>query len=199
MIARSIGELGLIPPRCQCSQRPERRPLGTFPHTGPADRAATGGGLAAPTLTVVTVAVLHSAPASPHVGRIEFSQKDRKKDSWAATVALDGEEWRVELDMIGPFVSGMVGFFDEVAREQHGWSGVKRWRSEFSEMTLEARNLGNGLIALTFSLWWSLGDPLDNEREGELHVRADELPAFAARLRELTGVRGSAQRTRQSR
>jgi hypothetical protein len=52
---------------------------------------------------------------------------------------------------------------------------------------------------ITFSLWWSQGDPLDNEREGELQVRADELPVFAAQMRELTGLHGNAERFRRVR
>jgi uncharacterized protein DUF6228 len=149
----------------------------------------------------VSAAVLHSAPSSPHVGRIEFGQTRRGSGGWAgtATVAYDGEEWGVELDMIDVYTSDMVGFFEEIARERRGWSGVKRWRSEFEELTLEATNPGHAVIELTFSLWWSRGDALDNERQGEVHIRADEVPAFVGQIRELTGLQARRNCFRQGR
>jgi hypothetical protein len=149
----------------------------------------------------MAVAVLHSAPVSPNVGRIEFGPTLRAKGGWAgpATVAHNGEEWAVELDMIDAYTSDMVGFFEEMAQERRVWGGVKHWSSEYSEITLEAANPGHGVVAISFSLWWSRGDPLDNEREGEPHIRADELPVFAAQIRKLTGLRGEARRFRLAR
>ena len=146
----------------------------------------------------MTVAALRSAPGSPNVGRVEFGPTARAKGGWAgpATVEYNGEEWAVDLDMIDAYTSDMVGFFEEIARQREGWEGLKRWRSEFSEMTLRASNPGDGLVRITFELWWSKRDPLDNDREGELEVRADDLPRFATQVRELTVLRGQAARFR---
>lgn len=50
---------------------------------------------------------LYSAPGSPHVGWIVFSQPSHHRDSMTATVALaiDGEEWSIGIDQIGPYVA----------------------------------------------------------------------------------------------
>jgi hypothetical protein len=125
------------------------------------------------------------------VGRIEFGPMRRQSGGWAgtATVAYDGEEWGVELDMIDPYRQALVAFFDELAREsKHGGVGASRWKSEFSELTLEARGAGDATVTLRFELWWSRDDALDNDREGELRVRAEELPSFAAQIRAIAGV-----------
>jgi hypothetical protein len=149
-------------------------------------------------VTVVTLASLHSASSSPHVGRIEIGPTRRAKGGWAGpvTVVYDGDEWSIELDMIEVYAADMVGFFEEVAHERGSWSGVKSWRSEFDEVELRATNPGNGLVAFRFRLWWAGDDPLDNERAGELHVRADELPVVATRVRQLTELSGEVERLR---
>ena len=135
----------------------------------------------------MATAVLHSAPASPHVGRIEFASTRRSRNGWAgtATIEFDGELWPIDLDMIGPYVSEMVRFFDDIARP--GWTGAATWRSEFAELTVEAQSKADQLVMLTFCVWWKDGDELDNERGGQLLVRAAALPEFVGRLRELTG------------
>jgi len=50
----------------------------------------------------VTITVLHSAPSSPHVGRLEFGPTRRGKHGWAGavSVAYDGDEWTIDIDMI---------------------------------------------------------------------------------------------------
>lgn len=141
-------------------------------------------------------AVLHSAQASPHSGRIEFGQTSRSRPGWAgvATVEYDGEIWGVELDMIDAYLSDTVGFFEQIGRP--GWKGPSRWRSEFDELALNAERTDDQLVSLNFRLWWSRGDPLDNERKGQIFVRASDFPDFAASLRELTGLHGTADRLR---
>jgi hypothetical protein len=87
--------------------------------------------------------------------------------------------------MIGPYAPKWWGSFDEIARPE--WAGEGRWQSEFGELTVEVESRPDQLTALTLSVWSRDGDELDNERGGQLLVRAAELPEFAARLRELTG------------
>jgi hypothetical protein len=96
--------------------------------------------------------------------------------------------------MIDAYLSDMVGFFEEIARP--GWSGSARWQSEFSEVTVEAKHAPDDLVRLSVSVWWKDGDELDNERRGELLIRAAEVSNFAAGLRELTGLHGPADRFR---
>lgn len=84
----------------------------------------------------------------------------------------------------------MVGFFDEIAAQDR--TGPSRWQSEFGELTLEAEGGRDDHVVLDIRLWWSRGDELDDEREGQLIVRRDALPQFAHRLRELTGAKGEA-------
>jgi hypothetical protein len=85
-----------------------------------------------------------------------------------------------------------VGFFDEIAAPD--WTGQSRWQSEFAELTVEARHVQDDLVALDIRFWWSRGDELDNEREGQLIVRRDAQPDFAHRLRALTGAKGTGVR-----
>ena len=138
----------------------------------------------------VAAAVLHSAPSSPHVGQIEFGATSRARHGWAgtATVEYDGETWAIDLDMIDVYLSEMVGFFDEIASPD--WTGPSQWQSEFAELTIEAQDGQDALVALDVRLWWSRGDELDNEREGQLIVRRNALPQFACQLRELTARKG---------
>jgi hypothetical protein len=130
------------------------------------------------------------------VGQLEFGPTRRARGGWAgtATIEYDGDRWAVDLDMIDAWVSDMVGFLEEVA--QPSWHGSARWESEFAELKLEAESRPGGLVRLAFSVWWSHRDSLDNERRGELLVRADQIPEFAARVRQLTGLRGPAERFR---
>ena len=94
--------------------------------------------------------------------------------------------------MIDPYLGDLVAFLEQIAR--NGWAEEEHWRSEFGEVDLWARNLGDGVVAVRFHLWWAQGPTLDNEREGELHVGAGALPRFAAQVRELTGYSGDAER-----
>lgn len=139
----------------------------------------------------MSTAVLHAAPSSPHVGRIEFGHTRRSQRGWAgtATIDYDGDTWAIELEMIEPFLADMIGFFDEIARPD--WSGPTRWESEFQEVALSATG-ADGLAKLAFRIWWSRADELDNEREGELLVSREELPVFAEQLRELTQLKRAA-------
>lgn len=133
----------------------------------------------------MAVAVLHSASSAQHMGRIEFGSTRRARRGWAGTVTVeyDGELWAIDLDMINPYLADMLAFFDEIAEPD--WSGRTRWESEFQELAIEAGAGADDQVNLAFSMWWSRGDELDNEREGKLVVRRGELPQFAARLREL--------------
>ncbi len=123
------------------------------------------------------------------MGQIELGATSRARQGWAgtATVEYDGDIWAIDLDMIDVYLSDMVGFFDEIAAPD--WTGPSRWQSEFAELTIEARGERDDVLALDIRLWWSRGDELDNEREGQLIVRRDALPQFAHRLRELTGAK----------
>ena len=112
------------------------------------------------------------------------------------TVEYDGESWGVELDMIDAYTNDMVAFFEEIAASD--WNGSAEWRSEFAEIRVVAVSAADGLTSLAFLLWWSTGDELDNTREGTLHVRTDELPRFAKRLRDLSEVEGPVHRSRPS-
>jgi hypothetical protein len=134
----------------------------------------------------VATAVLRSAPSSPRVGQLEFGATRRAQQGWAgtATVEYDGDTWAIDLDMIDVYRSEIVEFFDEIAVP--GWTGTSRWQSEFAELTIEAQSGQDALVALDVRLWWSRGDELDNEREGQLIVRRDALPQFARQLRKLT-------------
>ncbi len=138
----------------------------------------------------MATAVLRSAPSSPHVGQIEFGATRRARQGWAgtATVEYDGDIWAIDLDMIDVYLSEMVGFFDEIASPD--WTGPSQWQSEFAELTIEAQDGQDALVALDVRLWWSRGDELDNEREGQLIVRRNALPQFARQLRELTARKG---------
>lgn len=127
-------------------------------------------------------AALFSSATSPHVGRIEFSEssgaRSRSDFKCLATFAMDGEEWSVPLDMISVFRADMLGFFEELGAEADGWDGVKEWRSEFHEMNIQATNPGQGDAVLDVHLW-----PPEEEHQGTIHVRADELAKFADRMR----------------
>ena len=127
------------------------------------------------------------------MGQIELGATSRARQGWAgtATVEYGGDIWAIDLDMIDVYLSHMVGFFDEIAAPD--WTGPSRWESEFGELAIEARGERDDLVALDIRLWWSRGDELDNEREGQLIVRRDALPQFAHRLRALTGARGNSR------
>jgi hypothetical protein len=82
--------------------------------------------------------------------------------------------------MISAYRADMLGFFEDTGAEAAGWDGAKEWRSEFDEMYVRATNAGEGVAVL--EVWiYARGD--DWERSGTIHVRADELPRFAERMR----------------
>jgi len=130
-------------------------------------------------------AAIFSSAASPHVGRIEFSEpsggRSRGYFNCLATFALDGEDWSVPLEMISAYRADMLGFFEELGAETGGWEGVKEWSSEFAEMSIRATNLGEGDAVLDVHLHWP--PEYEKEQTGTIHVRADELAKFAERMR----------------
>jgi hypothetical protein len=115
------------------------------------------------------------------VGRIEFTDADLRRRSFVcnATVAADGEEWIAALDMIAPYRSDMLGFFEEIAAEHRGWAGVKEWQSEFGELRLQVTNTGAGTAVVDAHVT----PEGDEEGRVTLHVRSDELPRVANELR----------------
>jgi hypothetical protein len=130
-------------------------------------------------------AAIFSSAASPHVGRIEFSEpsgaRSRGYFKCLATLEIDGEEWSVPLEMISVFRADMLGFFEELGAEAEGWDGVKEWRSEFDEMNIQATNSGEADAILDVHLQWP--PEYEKEQTGTIHVRADELTKFAERMR----------------
>jgi Family of unknown function (DUF6228) len=130
-------------------------------------------------------ATIFSSPGSPHVGRIEFSEpagaQSRGYFKCEGTLEIDGEEWSVAMEMISPYRSDMLGFFEELGAESTGWVGEKVWESEFAEMSIRAANAGEGEAVLHVHIRW----PPDYGYgvKGTIHVRADELPRFAERMR----------------
>ena len=130
-------------------------------------------------------AALHSAPSSPHVGRIEFScprgAASRGYFACVETLELDGEERSVDVEMIGPYRADMLGFFEELAEQAAGWSGEKPWESESAEMRVTARNSGDGVTIL--EVWIRQPPTYEEEHKGILHVRSGELPRFDDRIR----------------
>ena len=136
---------------------------------------------------------LRSAPGSPHVGGVEFTEGARRRGYFVctATLLLDGEDWSVGLDMITPYLNDMVGFFEEIADARAGWSDKKWWESEFDELTIWASNEGNGLVDLSFFISWP--PRYEDEQRGSFVARADELPRVAAEMREFTGLPGGSR------
>jgi hypothetical protein len=130
---------------------------------------------------------IYSAPGAPRVGRIEFSEPKLHRNvhyfSCTGLLALDGEEWLVELEMIRPYRRDMLGFFEELAvAADSGWQGTKRWDSEFGEMRIDASNDGSGLTRLHTFVWIRpIGD--EDEQSGVLMVRSEELPRLAEEMR----------------
>jgi hypothetical protein len=98
-----------------------------------------------------------------------------------ARFTLAGNEYSVDLDMIGPYRVDMLGFFEELGREAEGWEGTKEWHSEFDEMTVWATNAGQGSVALDVHIRWP--PEYEVEQTGTIHVAADELRRFADRMR----------------
>jgi uncharacterized protein DUF6228 len=143
------------------------------------------------------VVSIHSAPDAPHVGRIEFSEpKLHRNDhyfSCTSLLALDGEEWLVELEMIHAYRSDMLGFFEELAAAaDSGWQGAKRWDSEYGEMRIDASNDGRGFTNLHTFVSWNRPVGEEDWQSGILVARSAELHRLAEEMRRfLQLARGS--------
>jgi hypothetical protein len=132
------------------------------------------------------VVAIYSAPGAVHVGRLEFSEPRFPRGYFACTgmLALDGDEWLVEMEMIGPYRSDMLGFFEEMASEaEPGWRGTRSWESEFHEMRVEATNDGRGLTTLGVLIQWMRPVGEEDDRYGELTVASAELTRLALEMK----------------
>jgi hypothetical protein len=142
---------------------------------------------------VTQLARLVSAPNADCYGWIEFSEPREGPERWRAghpgrdfscvfTLSLNVEESGVELDQIVPYADEMLGFFEELARDADGWTEPKFWRSEFSEVHITATHRGS-VVELAILIRFP---PLyEQEREGVLRVRPDDLGPFASQMRGL--------------
>jgi hypothetical protein len=126
---------------------------------------------------------LHSSESSAAVGWIQFREGRFSRGLFRCTGAfsVDGDEWSVELEMIGPHREMMLEFFEELGEQSSGWPGKKHWRSEFAQMYLDASFEGKGEVRLDVLMCWA--PQYEIEQRGSLSVRADELPNVARRMR----------------
>jgi hypothetical protein len=133
-------------------------------------------------------AVLYTVPSAPHVGRLEFSNPRRESGYFVITGTLesDGEEWSVDVEMIGVFKSDMLGFFSDMARHAHSWSGEMSWEAEFAVMRLDVRNPGSGEASIDVTICWP--PEYGAEQRGSLVVRADGFPRAYEAMRRLLGI-----------
>jgi hypothetical protein len=101
--------------------------------------------------------------------------------SCVATLTEDGDQWSVDVEMIEPYRSDMLGFFEEMAVESSGWPGTKEWRSEFATLRVTAVTGGDGNVSLAVTAWW----PPDYEetRQLGLSLPAGELKELATKVR----------------
>ena len=76
------------------------------------------------------------------------SRSVREYDAFVVTGAVDfdGEEQSVDVEMIHPYRTDMLGFCIDMATHLRGWEGVMSWEAEYSVMRLDVRNPGNGQI-----------------------------------------------------
>ena len=118
---------------------------------------------------------------------LEFSQaRGRGSDfKCLASLVRDGEETSVELEMIGPYRRDMLGFFEEIAAEREGWTGSKKWESEFAEMSISATNDGSGVTSLNVSL---APQGQDWFAEETLEVRTDDFSKVAREMKQFLAV-----------
>jgi len=133
--------------------------------------------------------IFRTAPSSSSFGFLRFSTKRVHHGAGdfkcLATVDVDGEEYAVDLDMIGPYRDDMLGFFEDMGRYWRGWSGVMSWESEFAELSLDARNPSGGDVAVDVLMRWP--PRYESDWSGSLVLRADELPSAAEAMRKLMG------------
>ena len=112
-------------------------------------------------------------------------------------MALDGDEWLVEMEMIEPYRSDMLGFFEEMASEaQTGWRGTRLWESEFSEMRVDATNDGGGLTTLGVLIHWMRPVGEEDERYGKLTIASAELTRVAHEMQRFLDLRSGSRFTR---
>ena len=126
-------------------------------------------------------ALIRSIPSSPHYGWLEFAPSARRGYACTATLAIDADEWGIELDMINPYRHFMAEFFEELARCSDGWSGTKSWHSEFQQMEVDAAY--DGEVGVRFDVWMCWPPERVEERSGSVVVSADDLPRFARDVR----------------
>jgi len=114
---------------------------------------------------------------------LEFTQPDCR-DGFAclATLTENGEEYSVSLDMVDPYASDLLGFFEELSVEADGWDGEKRWVSESNEMGIVATNHREGIAS--FEVVMRSVDQ-EERRRLVLRVPADQLPQTAEQMRSL--------------
>lgn len=131
-------------------------------------------------------AELWSTSSSAHVGRLEFSNPRKQAGYFVltGTLALDGEEWSTDVEMIGVYLDDLLGFFADMAKHRGGWSGVMSWKSEFSDMCIDARNRGRGEVELD-AVISRLAD--EDDRGGTLTVSIESVQAASEAMSRMFG------------
>lgn len=117
---------------------------------------------------------------------MEFSHPQLRRGYFTCTglLALDGEEWLVEMEMIEPYRADMLGFFEEIADEaEAGWDGVKSWKSEFAELRVDATNDGRGVTVLHAFIRSTRPIGEEDEQSGVLVVANRALVRVADEMR----------------
>jgi hypothetical protein len=88
----------------------------------------------------------------------------------------------IELQMIEPYRADMLAFFEELAQgAAAGWNGDNGWESEFSQLHLAATSDGEGEVTIRIFVRWAPN--YDDERRGELSMRATDVERFGERMR----------------
>jgi hypothetical protein len=118
--------------------------------------------------------------------RLEFVNGRVDDDGYftcGVAVVIDDSEWEpIELQMIPPYRSDMVAFFEEIAAgASQGWDGEKRWESEFSQLHLTALSDGSGKVTVRVFARWK--PDYERERRGVLEVTAEAAEHFGERMR----------------
>lgn len=119
------------------------------------------------------------------VSSLEFAEPrltGRNHFTCTATLEIEGELTSVELSMITPYRNMWLDFFRDLADSMADWQGERHWSSEFSEITVDFVNEGDGVIQMTVTLWperddWSRNATLTIKPANLQRVR-DELPEF---------------------
>jgi len=128
-------------------------------------------------------------------GVLTFEDVDAHRDHTTCTAVarIRYEEHRIALDQITPYVLDMLGFFEELVSDSAGWPGVKSWRSEATEMRVEAR-FERGFVRFEIAVRWLAVRDGETWR-GRLRVEHDKLAEFVETLRELLGLERGARFT----